>query len=209
MRRRRTSPEDLAAWEQVIRKVTPLQPKIRAQKAPRRAPQAPSPPAGTGGKPAARGETAMPAEVAPAHFRIGGSALAPSIELPATPARPIPGPGLDTRTERKLRRGKQEPEAKLDLHGMTLDRAHGALTGFIRRAHAEDKRLVIVVTGKGKPRSGEDGYALPLREPGALRRQVPIWLDSPPLASMVVGVSRAGPRHGGEGALYVRLRRRR
>jgi DNA-nicking Smr family endonuclease len=94
--------------------------------------------------------------------------------------------------------GKHEIDARLDLHGLTQSEAHAALLRFLRNAHARDVRLVLVITGKG--RGGE---------PGVLRRQVPQWLGLPEFRSLVIGFEDAHIAHGGEGALYVRVRRAR
>jgi DNA-nicking Smr family endonuclease len=100
--------------------------------------------------------------------------------------------------KRGVARGKQAIDARLDLHGMTQAQAHTALLRFLHNAHARDARLVLVITGKG--RGGE---------PGVLRRHVPHWLSLPEFRSLVVGFEDAHIVHGGEGALYVRLRRAR
>ncbi|WP_415922442.1 Smr/MutS family protein [Tateyamaria sp. SN6-1] len=113
---------------------------------------------------------------------------------------------MDKKAFANMKRGKLRPEAKLDLHGMTLDRAHPALTQFILSAQAQGKRLVLVVTGKGKHR--DEGGPIPVRL-GVLRHQVPQWLSLPPLSGAVLQVSAAHNRHGGGGAYYVYLRRRR
>jgi DNA-nicking Smr family endonuclease len=113
---------------------------------------------------------------------------------------------MDKKAFTRLKRGKLKPESKLDLHGMTLDRAHPALNRFILKAHRDGKRLVLVVTGKGK-RSQDDG-PIP-RRTGVLRHQVLHWLDTPPLAQVVMQVSQAHVSHGGGGAYYVYLRRQR
>ena len=106
---------------------------------------------------------------------------------------------------RKLQKGQSKPEARLDLHGMTVSAAHDALITFVLSAHASGKRLVLVITGKGR-RSHDHG---PIPTPvGVLRHQVPQWLGSAPLAPFVLQVSQAHQRHGGGGALYVYLRRR-
>jgi DNA-nicking Smr family endonuclease len=89
---------------------------------------------------------------------------------------------------------------------MTQDRAHSALTGFVLRAHREDKRLVLVITGKG--RDSDEGDIMPVRR-GVLRHQVPHWLSVPPLSGIVLQVTPAHLRHGGGGAYYVYLRRHR
>jgi DNA-nicking Smr family endonuclease len=113
---------------------------------------------------------------------------------------------MDSKAFTKLRRGKLSPEGRIDLHGMTLDRAHPALTRFILNAHKSGKRLVLVITGKGKMR--DEGGPIPVRH-GVLRHQVPQWLAMPPLASAVLQVSQAHISHGGGGAYYVYLRRQR
>ncbi|MEM6758891.1 MAG: Smr/MutS family protein [Pseudomonadota bacterium] len=113
---------------------------------------------------------------------------------------------MDKKAFNRLKQGKLKPEGKIDLHGMTLDRAHPALTRFIMVAQAQGKRLVLVVTGKGKDR--DDGGPIPVRN-GVLRHQVPQWLSLPPLSTAVLQVSPAHGRHGGGGAYYVYLRRNR
>ena len=113
---------------------------------------------------------------------------------------------MDKRAHAKLKRGKLRPEARIDLHGMTVNRAHGVLTGFILRAHGQGKRLVLVITGKGK-RADQHG-PIPVRQ-GVLRHNVPHWLSIPPLSQTVMQVSEAHGRHGGGGAYYVYLRRPR
>lgn len=113
---------------------------------------------------------------------------------------------MDSKAFGKLKRGKMRPEGRIDLHGMTLDRAHPALTKFILGSHAKGRRLVLVITGKGKMRD-EDG-PIPVRH-GVLRHQVPQWLSMPPLSSAVLQVSQAHISHGGGGAYYVYLRRHR
>ena len=113
---------------------------------------------------------------------------------------------MDRKAFDQMKRGKLRPEGKLDLHGMTLDRAHPALTRFILSAQAQGKRLVLIVTGKGKQR--DDGGPIPVRF-GVLRHQVPQWLSLPPLSQAVLQVTQAHLRHGGGGAYYVYLRKGR
>ncbi|WP_299728424.1 Smr/MutS family protein [uncultured Tateyamaria sp.] len=113
---------------------------------------------------------------------------------------------MDRKAFDQMKRGKLRPEGKLDLHGMTLERAHPALTRYILSAQAQGKRLVLVVTGKGKQR--DDGGPIPVRF-GVLRHQVPQWLSMPPLSSAVLQVTQAHLRHGGGGAYYVYLRKLR
>ena len=113
---------------------------------------------------------------------------------------------MDQKAYGRMKRGKLAPEGRIDLHGMTLDQAHPALTRFILGAQADGKRLVLVITGKGKP--GDDAGPMP-RPRGVLKRQVPMWLAMPPLAQAVLQISAANIRHGGDGAFYVYLRRHR
>ncbi len=113
---------------------------------------------------------------------------------------------MDRKAFDQMKRGKLRPEAKLDLHGMTLDRAHPTLIRFILDMQARGRRLVLVVTGKGKHR--DEGGPIPVRF-GVLRHQVPQWLSMAPLSSAVLQVSQAHGRHGGGGAYYVYLRKSR
>jgi DNA-nicking Smr family endonuclease len=143
-------------------------------------------------------------------FRIGetattnlpGSQLAPSVSerLAHAPVR------MDHGTHKKMLRGKLKPEARIDLHGMTLAQAHPVLTRFILGAHEDGLRLVLVITGKGKDR--DDPGPIPIRR-GVLKHQVPNWLHMPPLGRVVLDVREAHIRHGGTGAYYVYLRRAR
>ncbi|MEM9047710.1 MAG: Smr/MutS family protein [Pseudomonadota bacterium] len=123
---------------------------------------------------------------------------------PVTPLGPST-PGLDRRTAERLRRGRIAPDARIDLHGHTLERAHTVCAAFIHREHARGSRCVLVITGKGRRRRIDDGASLQ----GVLRDAVPRWLQLPPLAPLVVGVYPASQRHGGGGAFYVYLRRAR
>ena len=113
---------------------------------------------------------------------------------------------MDRKAYARLMRGKLRPEGKIDLHGMTLERAHPVLTSFILSAQSQGKRLVLVVTGKGKQR--DDGGPLPVRI-GVLRHQVPQWLNNPPLSLAILQVTQAHVRHGGGGAYYVYLKKAR
>lgn len=135
--------------------------------------------------------------------------LLPVIRPPGKPTIVLPKPAvtrLDGSRLEKLRRGKLKPEARLDLHGMTVDRAYSALSHFMHQSHAGGLRLVLVITGKGSPVDTWDHGG---REYGILRQSVPRWLSLPPMSQMVLGTHAAHRRHGGEGALYVYLRRHR
>lgn len=105
--------------------------------------------------------------------------------------------GIDRRTAENLKRGKMSIEARLDLHGMTQIEAHRALTAFVAGQHESGRRCVLVVTGKGR----EGG--------GVLRAMVPQWLNAAELRPRVLAFNYAQPRDGGDGALYILLRRRR
>jgi len=133
------------------------------------------------------------------------SAQMPEIVLKTAPRGPRP-PGLDGNTAERLRRGLLEPQARIDLHGLTESAAHRALVTFLRGAKARELRLVLVVTGKG---ARSDQPAAPFERPrGVLRTMTPRWLAEPELAAFVVDVRQAHVRHGGAGALYVYLRKR-
>lgn len=111
--------------------------------------------------------------------------------------------GIDKRTDEKVRRGRLPIDGRIDLHGLTQSEAHDALVGFVRRSHGSGRRLLLVITGKGGPGYG-DG-----RDRGVLRSAVPRWLNEASLRPLVLAVHSAQPQHGGQGAFYVFLRRRR
>ncbi|MBY0532413.1 MAG: Smr/MutS family protein [Xanthobacteraceae bacterium] len=118
---------------------------------------------------------------------------------PAPPLAPI-----DRRLKLKLSRGSAEIDAKLDLHGHTQAEAKSRLLRFLETAQSREHSLVLVITGKGKSR--DDNWP---NEGGVLKRQVPLWLSQPEFRALVIGFEEAGTRHGGAGALYIRVRRRR
>jgi DNA-nicking Smr family endonuclease len=109
---------------------------------------------------------------------------------------------LGRRLRRRVARGREPIADRIDLHGMTQSRAHAALLRFLQQAQADEARIVLVVTGKGTVRTDGDRA-----ERGVLRREVPLWLSLPEFRSLVVGFEDAYIGHGGQGALYVRLRR--
>jgi DNA-nicking Smr family endonuclease len=112
---------------------------------------------------------------------------------------------LDRRLKQRVIRGREPIDARIDLHGMTQSEAHASLFDFLQRARAGGAKIVLVVTGKGAGRGERDAAA----GRGALKRQVPNWLSLPQFRSLVVGFEDAHSSHGGQGALYVRLRRPR
>lgn len=139
-------------------------------------------------------------------------AAAPAHEQPLQPAGPsrriAPAPPplapLDRRLRQRLARGQRAVEGVIDLHGMRQSEAHAALIGFIARAQREGRSLVLVVTGKGAAADPADREGR-----GVLRRVVPHWLGDPVLRRHVVGFEQAARGHGGEGALYVHIRKLR
>jgi DNA-nicking Smr family endonuclease len=143
-------------------------------------------------------------------------ALRPSVKEGQLPRQPVPKPpkpapvargeALDRQTARQLERGRLAVEARLDLHGMRQRDAHAALRRFLKAAHGKGLRHVLVITGKGgEPDTRRSFYEEDER--GVLRQAVPHWLAAPDLASLVGSYSAAPRRLGGEGALYVRLRK--
>ncbi|WP_422041041.1 Smr/MutS family protein [Roseibium sp.] len=111
---------------------------------------------------------------------------------------------LETRYRRKIVRGVRAIDARIDLHGLTQYQAHDRLRGFLYQAQARSHKVVLVITGKG----GGPGQAY-MDERGILRRMVPQWLAMPDMRSVVLGYEEAHASHGGAGALYVRIRKRR
>jgi DNA-nicking Smr family endonuclease len=179
-RKRGLSEEERALWESVAKQVKPLRKRNRVK--PPAASVATEPSAAP--KPAASPRHAAP----------------PRIIVPPKPEPPPLAP-IGRRERSHLSRGRKEIDARLDLHGMTQTRAHRALFGFLQRAHHDGLTFVLIITGKGK--MGAES------ERGVLRRQVPQWLGLPEFRSLVVGFEEAHIGHGGEGALYVRVRRAR
>jgi DNA-nicking Smr family endonuclease len=145
------------------------------------------------------GRAAEEDEAAPAATPTPSSKSAPAHAKPVALApRPKAPPlqRLDRRMRQRVARGREPIDARFDLHGLTQADAHAALSRFLHAASARGARLVLIITGKGS-RSGE----------GVLKRQVPLWLALPEFRDLVIGFEEAHVAHGGEGALYIRLRR--
>lgn len=180
------SPEERRLWNQVARSVKPLKGKLPPPEI----------------EPEERPATAQVPPVGPAPAKAPPPAPArPAAKKPALP----PLSPLERRTKKALRRGTRPVDGVIDLHGMRQDEAHFALIAFLHRAQSSGHEVVLVITGKGGTAVGDRLF----EERGVLRRSVPHWLRLPDLRSLVVGFEEASPQHGGSGALYVRLRRRR
>jgi DNA-nicking Smr family endonuclease len=183
-RNRGLSEEERALWESVARQTKPLRKKPRAAKA----------------------EAALLAAEAVAAKSTASPKPPASAKTLAVPKSPVPAAPplapIGRRERSQLSRGRKEIDARLDLHGMTQTRAHHALSAFLQRAHHAGLSFVLVITGKGRTPAAPS-------ERGVLRRQVPLWLSLPEFRSLVVGFEEAHIGHGGEGALYVRIRRSR
>lgn len=178
-RRDDLSPEDRRIWARVAGSVTPSKPK----KPPRVIPGAinPQPPAA----PPAKGP--VKARAAPASYT-------PPAPAPAR-ARGLPEQ-LEPRRQRRLSRERDPIEARIDLHGYGRFQAQDALTAFLMGAQARGYRSVLVITGQGR-RGGS----------GVIRASVHEWLQGPALRGVVSGFASAARHHGGDGALYVTIRR--
>ncbi|MDR3518530.1 MAG: Smr/MutS family protein [Azospirillaceae bacterium] len=190
------SAEESALWQRVVRDAVPLHPVDQPAVPPVTAPAAAPAIASTPDPAVSPRLSAGPARVG-----IVAGPLPPApVGVPAlAPLSPEAAPGLDRQTDRRLRRGLMAIDGRLDLHGLTQAEAHSAIVGFIERGWREDRRCLLVITGKGA--GGPDG--------GILRQAVPRWLNEPSLRRIIVGLHRAQARHGGDGALYVLLKRRR
>jgi DNA-nicking Smr family endonuclease len=176
----KADPEMTALWRRVMADVVPLKGRP------------PLPPLTPG---AAAAPAAAPA-APPAAPRALQTAPAPPDPL----LQPGAAAGLDKRTLQRLRRGLIRPQTQIDLHCLSQTDAHQALTRFILAAHRAQRRCVLVITGKGLRSGGEIGV---------LKVNVPRWINEPPLRPLVLAFSFAAPSDGGDGALYVLLRRRR
>jgi len=178
-RRRLLTQDERVLWTMFTRAIEPL----RA-----------GPPPVTDSETEAAAMTALAQPAKPLAARPGAPPPAPE-----KPALPSLAP-LGRRLRQRVARGKESIDGRLDLHGLTQSEAHATLLHFLRSASAREARLVLVITGKGSGNSGARGV---------LKRQVPHWLGLPEFRAFVVGFEDAHVAHGGEGALYVRIRRTR
>ncbi len=174
--------EDDILWRQIIQTVKPLPGRTKPESPGGQAPLTEGP-AFDGGRPSGeRVRRTSPAD---------GAAL-----------RPGARDGLDKRQADRLRRGLLAIEGRLDLHGLTQREAHAELASFLARSQDRGHRVVLLITGKGQ--------RAPLEErTSVLRRQVPRWLNEPGLRRRIVAFCPAQPRHGGDGAFYIYLKKPR
>ncbi|MEL6172135.1 MAG: Smr/MutS family protein [Pseudomonadota bacterium] len=194
MSRRKLTPDELELWQRVTSTTRRLHLQENAKEMPFVQPK-PTP----AKQPAPLKKFSVGQNTAPGKEPLSGATFVPDTLASSTIQ-------MDLKKHGQLKRGKLDPEARIDLHGMTLARAQPKLTGFIMDSHAKGKRLVLVITGKGKDR--DEGGPIPMRQ-GVLRHAVPQWLAAPPLSKLVLQITQAHGRHGGGGAYYVYLRRSR
>lgn len=180
-RKRALSSEEQELWESVAKQAKPLRKRARAEKI---------------SEPACEPSIIAAQPAAPAKAA-SSSAVARTVRPDGPPLAP-----LGRRERAQLSRGRRDIDARLDLHGMTQTRAHRALLAFLQRASSDGMTFVLVITGKGRSVGPES-------ERGVLRRLVPLWLGLPEFRAFVIGFEEAAIGHGGEGALYVRVRRAR
>ena len=188
VRRRTLTPDEKADWRKIARSVKPID-ETRARSLVEDTLQSTI----EGRKPSKPKKTKAPR---PLHGT--------QVTHPLHHHAPVP---VDRSTEKRVRRGKLDLDARIDLHGLTQDQALSSLTHFLRMAWSEGYRNVLVITGKGishREREG-DPWEYP-EKPGVLRRKLPEWLGNPQLSQWVSGYSSAHTRHGGAGAFYVTLR---
>lgn len=202
--RRHLDDDEAADWDHTARSIEPLKrAKPRVHHALERSDEP---------------ETSRPRLMAETHHGHHQSAkhLPKTAEMkpPPVPAKKVVPPvaQFDRKKAKKIRAGHIEIEAKIDLHGMRQDEAHHALRGFLSRTQGRGLRWVLVITGKGKvglDRDDETPFDMTHnRDRGVLKRNVPRWLEEPDLRALVVSYTTASISHGGEGALYVHLRKR-
>ncbi len=188
------SREERQLWDQIARKATPLS----KNGFPISDPQMVTP--NTAKRPEKQAVRIEPFEIGSTPSK--GEAAWSNLGAPNAPAIQ-----MENKAYRRLARGKLRPDARIDLHGMTLSEAQPALRSFILSEYTSGSRLVLVITGKG--RTERDGGNAFSGQRGILRRYVPEWLRMAPLRNVVLEVREAHQRHGGGGAFYVYLRRLR
>lgn len=208
-RRRDVSQGERALWRRVVADVAPLAKPAAKPPSNPAAKSAPNSAGDVDGKAGLVGSGAPP-PATNAATNVAGKprrqVAAPPAASPPPPPRPTPQelrtgstPGIDRRTADRARKGKMQIDARLDLHGMTQAVAHERLRAFIAGAQAAGHRMVLVITGRGAFTGGQS----------VLKSQLPRWLNDPPLSGKILGFTAAQPRHGGQGAWYVLIKRKR
>lgn len=196
------APEDFSLWHYTTRTISPLRkakarvPEVGALPEPQTKPRPPT----------SKPNTPPP----PQPQRKNAKTPATPIARPAPPKAPPPLVPIERRTARRIARGLVEIDARIDLHGLRQADAERRLRAFLIDARSRGLRTVLVITGKGGPKSAS-GVADDAddRPRGVLRRSVPMWLEQPDLRDCVAGMAQAHVRHGGDGALYIHLRKPR
>lgn len=209
MPRRTLTDEERELWHRVARTATRLIPTHAPGPDSRKAP-VPDPRAAAHFTPGTQPDVQIPRSFSKAPP--GKSTSAPRVHLDLAERvgdhlarQPVQ---MDRGLHKTMMRGKLDPDARIDLHGMTVAQAHQALLGFILSAHARGLRLVLVITGKGRKKAADHVAPMPVRA-GVLKHEVPHWLRSAPLAPLVLELRESHRSHGGTGAYYVYLRKRR
>ncbi len=186
------SAEEAALWEKVASTVEPL---ARTQSAP-----------------ITKNRPALTAKPVPMTMPVPVPKSQRGRIPPPAPPKPVPAPvprndrtGLDSSWERKLSKASIDPDYTLDLHGHTLDAAYVRLDRGIAQARAMGARLVLVITGKPRPVDAADRGS----RRGAIRAKILDWLAAGSHGSAIAAIRKAHRRHGGEGALYIVLKRER
>lgn len=181
------SPEDQALWEHVTQSVRRVQTDLMPA--------------------ASIDQTLEPLDPEQTQPKPKKKRAAPTLSPQPVPKPPAPNimshgnaAGMDRRTTQRLKRGKLDIEGTLDLHGHTQTKAHQALSRFLQTGFETGRRTVLIITGKGDRLGGR---------PGVLKDAVPAWFNEMPMRQWVAGFSYAAPKDGGNGALYVRLKRKR
>jgi DNA-nicking Smr family endonuclease len=192
---RSVTSEEADLWDQLTQSVKPakVKPRVGTQ-------AAPDPPSRNSPPPARKPEP-----------KASRPKSAPPQPLPPPPRKPPALADFDRRAARQVASGKLSIDARIDLHGLRLRDAHGELRAFLFAAQTRGARTVLVITGKGGASSERDNLASALGKPqrGVLRHAVPQWLAEPDLRPVVLSFTTASIRHGGDGALYVQLRKGR
>jgi DNA-nicking Smr family endonuclease len=198
-RRRHLDDEEAAIWDHAAGSVEPLK-RAKSRVHPSADPDE---------------AVSLPRPKVSAHQHVSKAHQKP--KRPHVEAQPTPAPNttpplaqVERKKVKRLRAGRIEIDGRIDLHGLRQDEAHGNLRAFLHRAQARGWRWVLVITGKGKAgsRSQDEPFDMSAqRDRGVLKRNVPRWLEEPDLRGLIISYTTASIAHGGEGALYVHLRK--